>query len=62
MTSEKHTDSTRNKNHDIGEESILKISKEVVIKFIEMGRITPATFDESFKNIHATIRSTVKKG
>ncbi|MFN2365758.1 MAG: hypothetical protein ABR523_04760 [Desulfurivibrionaceae bacterium] len=59
MTPEKRADSGR--SIEIGEEAILKISKEIAIKFIEMGRITPATFDESFKNIHTTIRSTVGK-
>jgi len=46
----------------IGEETILKVSKEVVIKFIEMGRVTPSTFDETFKNIHATIKETLERG
>ncbi len=47
---------------NISDESIMKISKEVAIKFIEMGRITPATFDETFKRIHTTIKDTVGKG
>ncbi len=46
----------------VAEETVLKISKEVAIKFIEMGRVTPATFDETFKSIHATIRETLDKG
>ncbi len=45
----------------ITNESLLKISKEVAIKFIEMGRVTPATFDETFKNIHKTVSETVNK-
>ncbi len=45
----------------IGDEAILKVTKEVAIKFIEMGRITPTTFDETFKNIHTTVSETVKK-
>lgn len=45
----------------IHEDSILKVSKEVTIKFIEMGRITPATFAETFKTIHSTIKETVNK-
>ncbi len=46
----------------ITEDAILKVSKEVAIKFIEMGRITPSTFDETFKKIHSTIKETVHKG
>lgn len=46
----------------VADETILKIAKEISIKFIEVGRITPATFEQSFKNIFSTIDSTVKKG
>lgn len=48
-----------NTNNTVTEEAILKISKEITVKFIEMGRVTPSTFSDSFKNIHATIKSTV---
>lgn len=43
------------------DETILKIAKEITVKFIEVGRITPATFDISFKDIYATIDQTVRK-
>ena len=49
-------------NKTIDQEAILKITKEIAVKFIEMGRITPNTFDETFKNINKTIRETVDKG
>ena len=45
----------------ISDETILKIAKEITVKFIEVGRITPATFDISFKDIYATIDQTVRK-
>ncbi len=45
----------------ISEETILKISKEIAIKFIEVGRLTPSTFDKTFKDIHRTLQQTVKK-
>jgi len=61
MTNTREPHSATEKNQ-IAEEVILKVSKEVAIKFIEMGRITPATFEESFKNIHGTIKETVNKG
>lgn len=61
MTNTRKPDSTTEKNQ-IPEEAVLKVSKEVAIKFIEMGRITPATFEENFKNIHGTIKETVNKG
>lgn len=62
MTAERKFDGPSIKKDYINEESILKVSKEVVIKFIEMGRITPSTFDETFQKIHTTIKETVKKG
>ncbi len=46
----------------VTDETILKITKEISIKFIEVGRITPATFEQSFKNIFSVIDTTVKKG
>lgn len=51
---------SENRRNTISEETILKISKEITVKFIEMGRVTPSTFSDSFKNIHTTIKSTVK--
>lgn len=62
MTMSKTNDGRNIKDNLVGDEAILKISKEIAIKFIEMGRVTPATFDETFKSIHATIKSTVEKG
>jgi hypothetical protein len=62
MTAERKIEGASAKKDYANEESILKISKEVAIKFIEMGRITPSTFDETFKNIHTTIKETVQKG
>ncbi len=62
MTAERKSAGVSEKRDYINEESILKVSKEVAIKFIEMGRITPSTFDETFKKIHSTIKETVQKG
>jgi len=42
------------------DEQILRAAKEIVVKFIEMGRLSPSSFHESFKDIHATIQETVK--
>ena len=40
-------------------DAVLKIAKEISVKFIEVGRVTPATFDETFKSIYRTIEETV---
>jgi hypothetical protein len=43
------------------DEQILRAAKEIVVKFIEMGRVSPSTFNESFKDIYITVDETVKK-
>jgi len=45
----------------VSDETVLKIAKEISIKFIEVGRITPTTFEQSFKNIFTAIDSTINK-
>ncbi|KJS02934.1 MAG: hypothetical protein VR65_03600 [Desulfobulbaceae bacterium BRH_c16a] len=45
----------------ITDEVILKIAKEIAVKFIEVGRITPATFSTEFAGIYSTIEKTVRK-
>ena len=43
------------------DEQILRTTKEIIVKFIEMGRLSPSNVHESFKDIHATVNETVKK-
>ena len=42
------------------EEQILRATKEIVVKFIESGRISPSGFHETFKSIYSTVEETVK--
>jgi hypothetical protein len=42
------------------DETILKIAKEVTVKFIEVGRVTPSNFSFAFTNIYKTIEKTVR--
>jgi hypothetical protein len=44
----------------VSEDAILKVAKEVVIKFIEVGRLSPVNFSETFQEIYTSIRSTVQ--
>jgi hypothetical protein len=44
------------------DEQVLRAAKEIVVKFIEVGRVSPTSFDETFKQIHTTIGEAVKKG
>ncbi len=41
------------------DEHVLKIAKEIVTKFIEVGRVSPASFDETFKGVYRTIKEAV---
>jgi hypothetical protein len=49
-------------DRSVSDETLLKVAKEIVIKFIEVGRLTPATFEPTFDNIYNTIKETVRKG
>ena len=42
------------------EEQILRTAKEIIVKFIETGRVSPSGFPESFKMIYKAIDDTVK--
>jgi hypothetical protein len=43
------------------DEQILRTAKEIVVKFIETGRVSPAGFPETFRTIYTTIDQTVRK-
>ena len=42
------------------DEMILKTVKEIVVKFIEVGNISPSSFHDHFKNIYMTVENTIK--
>ncbi len=42
------------------DEHILKAAKEIVVKFIECGRLSPSGFAETFQGIYKTVDETVK--
>jgi hypothetical protein len=44
------------------DENILKAAKEIVVKFIECGRLSPSAFPEAFQTIYRTVDETVKSG
>ncbi|MGL1933051.1 MAG: hypothetical protein OCC45_15030 [Desulfotalea sp.] len=50
-----------NNKTELSDETILKISKEIVIKFIEVGRVTPTNFNESFSKIHESVKDNARK-
>lgn len=42
------------------DEVAIKITKEIVIKFIEVGRLSLNTFDEVFRQVHSTVLESLK--
>jgi hypothetical protein len=44
----------------VSEEAILKVAKEIAVKFIEVGRLSPSNFGETFLDIYKSIRDTVR--
>ncbi len=43
------------------DELSLKVTKEIVVKFIEVGRLTVNSFEEVWSNIHKAVRSSLKE-
>lgn len=44
---------------NLDDEKILRMSKEIVIKFIELGRVSPSNFDQQFRSVFWTLKDTV---
>jgi len=42
------------------EELIFKAAKEIVVKFIEVGRVSPASFADTFSMVIDTLRQSLK--
>ncbi len=45
----------------VTDEAIFKASKEIVVKFIETGRLSPATFADVFRQVYSTVKTTVRE-
>ncbi len=43
------------------DELILKVTKEIALKYIEIGRLAISSFDEAFRSIYRTVEETVQK-
>ena len=44
------------------DEQILRATKEIVVKFIETGRVSPTGFHDTFRAIHETVAKAAKGG
>ena len=59
--SKKHIESAQEIGEkSVSDEAILKVAKEIVVKFIEIGRLSPANFSETFESVYTSIRDTVR--
>ncbi len=47
-------------NRPVTDEAIFKVTKEIVVKFIEVGRLTPANFEETYQRVYATVKKSVR--
>lgn len=42
------------------EELAVKVTKEIVIKFIEVGRLSVSSFDDVWNQVHQAVRRSLK--
>ena len=43
------------------EKQVLQVTKEILVKFIEVGRVSPSNFSEYFNSIYADVLASVRK-
>jgi hypothetical protein len=53
------TEKPQQYNRPVTDEAIFKASKEIVVKFIEVGRVTPANFEETYQRVYSTVKQSV---
>ena len=59
-TEEKWLKASSRADKSLTDEAILRVAKEVVVKFIEVGRLSPQNFGETFEEIYKSVRDTVR--
>ena len=57
---EKSAKSSARSDRSLTDEAILRVAKEVVVKFIEVGRLSPQNFSETFEEIYKSVRDAVR--
>jgi hypothetical protein len=45
---------------EVIDDAVFKVTKEIVVKFIEVGRVTPSSFAETFDQVYKAIQRTVR--
>ncbi|MDH4318017.1 MAG: hypothetical protein OEV64_06475 [Desulfobulbaceae bacterium] len=49
-------------NRPVSDETVFKVVKEIVVKFIEVGRLTPTNFEETYDKVYEVVKRSVKEG
>jgi len=44
------------------DDQVLRTAKEIIVKFIETGRVSLAAFPDGFKNVYNAVKETVDHG
>ncbi len=47
-------------NRPVTDEAIFKGAKEIVVKFIEAGRLTPGNFADTFDEVYKAVKKSVR--
>ncbi len=47
-------------NKPVTDELVMKVTKEIVVKFIEAGRLSPVKFEETFEEIFRVVKKTAR--
>jgi hypothetical protein len=45
----------------VTDEAILKATKEIMVKFIEIGRVTPGNFEENYEKVFNTVKQSAEE-
>ena len=48
-------------NRPVTDEAIFKVTKEIVVKFIEVGRLTPTNFEETYERVFQTVKQSARE-
>lgn len=59
--SKKSEDEQREHGMKNEEEIILKVTKEIVVKFIEVGRLSVNSFEEVWNQVHGAVKKSLKE-
>ena len=43
------------------DELVLKVTKEIVVKLIEVGRLSVGSFDEVWNNVHRSVSGSLRE-